>query len=131
MRELIFSLIPLAIAATLQPPQVVAMVILMQTQQGAANGWAYFGGMAVFRLTLGGVFWVLISNVEAAVEGKGGRFDIFVGAVLMVLGFLLWVSALRQGFIDRNPDEVAMSWMENCRRQNPYRQPWSTLLPLT
>jgi hypothetical protein len=119
MRELIFSLVPLAIAASLQPPQVIALVILMQTRQGVANGWAYFGGMVAFRLTLGGVFWVLISNVEAAIEGTGGRFDIFVGAILIVLGFLLLVYALRQGFTDRNPDQAAMSWMEKLQAAKP------------
>lgn len=119
MSELIFSLIPLAIAATLQPPQVIAMVVLMQTQQGAANGWAYFGGMAAFRLTLGGIFWVLISKVEATIESTGGRFDIFVGALLTVLGFLLFVYALRQGFTNRNPDEVTMSWMEKLQAVKP------------
>lgn len=119
MGELIFSLVPLAIAASLQPPQVIALVILMGTKRGAANGWAYFAGMAAFRLTLGAIFWVLISTVEETIEVAGGRFDVFVGAVLTVLGFLLLVYALRQGLTARNPDEAAMSWMEKLQAARP------------
>jgi threonine/homoserine/homoserine lactone efflux protein len=111
MGELILSLVPLAIVAALQPPQVIALVILMQTKRGTVNGWAYFAGMAAFRLTLGAIFWMLISNVERSIETAGGRFEIFVGAILTVLGFLLLVYALRQGLTARNPDEAAMSWL--------------------
>jgi len=119
MSELILSLVPLAIAACLQPPQVIALVILMQTKQGAANGWAYVTGMAAFRLVLGTIFWFLISAVEQTVETSGGRFDIFVGAVLAVLGFLLLVYALRQGISGRIPDEPAVSWMEKLGDAKP------------
>ena len=53
MTELTLSLVTLAIAATLQPPQVIAMIILLGTRHGTANGLAYIGGMTAFRLALG------------------------------------------------------------------------------
>ena len=46
MLELLLSLVPLAIAATLQPPQVIALIFLLQTPRGVANGLAYVGGMS-------------------------------------------------------------------------------------
>ena len=119
MGELILSLVPLAIAAALQPSQVIALVILMQTKKGVVNGWAYFTGMTAFRLTLGCIFWVLISHVERSIETAGGRFEIFVGALLTVLGFLLLVYALRQGLTTRNPDEAAMSWLIKLETAEP------------
>ena len=94
MSELILSLVPLAIAASIQPPQVIALVVLMQTKQGASNGWAYVVGMAAFRLAFGAIFWFAISTVEQTIEVSGDRFEIFVGAVLTVLGLLLLVSAI-------------------------------------
>jgi len=121
MNELIFSLIPLAIAACLQPPQLIAQVIFMQTKRGFANGWAYFIGITAFRLTLGGLLWLLISKVEETVEASGNRFDIFVGAVLIVLGLVLLIFALRQALNAPNSDEPALSWTEKLQTVKPYQ----------
>jgi hypothetical protein len=109
MAELTLSLVTLAIAATLQPPQVIAMVILLQTRHGATNGLAYIGGMTAFRLALGGVSWALLSGLEGSIESSGGDFDIVVGAILAVLGLLMLVHALRQGFSAPGEDEAAVS----------------------
>ena len=119
MAELTLSLISLAIAATLQPPQVIAMVILLRTRQGTANGLAYIGGMTAFRLTLGGASWVLLSGLEGSIESSGGNFDIVVGAVLVILGLLMLVYALRHGFSAPAEDEVAASWLERLEAVTP------------
>jgi len=115
MAELILSLLPLAVAATLQPSQVIALIVLLQTKRGAVNGLAYIIGMIVFRLLLGGSFWVLVSNVEKTVESKGGNFGLLVGTVLLVLGILMLVYALRRGFSPQGEDEAAASWMDKLQ----------------
>lgn len=119
MFDLIISLIPLALAAALQPPQLIALVVLMQTRQGLANGWSYVAGMTVFRLLIGIAFWVLISGIESAIEQAGGAFDIFVGAVLVVLGLLMLIYALRQGLAASDEDEAAASWLEKLSSVTP------------
>ena len=121
MIELILSLIPLAVAAALQPPQVIALVILLQTNQGMANGLAYFFGMIIFRLLLGGTFWVLISNIEETVEAGGGNFSLLVGTFILVLGILMLVHALRQGFSAHGEDEAAASWLSKLDDVSPLR----------
>ena len=121
MAELIISLIPLAFAAALQPPQVIALVVLLQTRRGTANGLAYIVGMIVFRLLFGGIFWVLISNVEEKVETSGGNFGLYVGTVLLVLGILMFVNALRRGFSTHGEDEVAPSWLSKLQDVTPLR----------
>jgi threonine/homoserine/homoserine lactone efflux protein len=119
MTELILSLISLAIAATLQPPQVIAMIILLQTRQGIANGLAYIAGMTSFRLALGSVSWLVFSSLEGSIETSGGEFDILVGTILVVLGLLLLVHALRQGFSAPGEDEVAASWLDKLEAVSP------------
>lgn len=117
MFELILYLIPLALIAALQPPQLVALVVLMQTERGSANGWSYFGGMVLFRLALGGVFWISVTSVEASIEGAGGRFEIFVGAILVVLGLLLLVYSLRETL---STDSTATaSWLQRLNAATP------------
>jgi threonine/homoserine/homoserine lactone efflux protein len=119
MVEFVLSLISLAIAATLQPPQVIAMVILLRTRRGTANGLAYIGGMTAFRVTLGGVSWILLSGLEGSIERGGGDFNILVGAILVVLGLLMWVYALRQGVSAPGEDEVAASWLDRLEDISP------------
>ena len=119
MAELTLSLISLAVAAALQPTQVVAMIIVLQTRLGAANGLAYLGGMTAFRLALGGTSWVLLSGLEGSIESGGGDFNIFGGALLVVLGVLMVVHALRRGFSAPSEDQAAASWLEKLETISP------------
>lgn len=112
MGELFLSLISLAVAATFQPTQVIAMIVLLQTKHGTTNGLAYFAGMTAFRLALGGLSWILISGLEGSIENTGGDFSILVGAILVVLGLLMLVHALRRGFSAQGEDEAAASWLD-------------------
>jgi len=112
MNELILSLVPLAVAATLQPPQVISFVVLLQTQRGKANALAYLAGMGAFRLVIGGVFWMLASRVEATVESSGSEFGFLVGIILAFLGLLLLVYALRRIFSAPDEDQAAVSWLD-------------------
>lgn len=121
MTELILTLIPLAVAAALQPPQVIALMFLLQTKRGTANGLAYIIGMIAFRLLLGGSFWVLISNVEETIETTGGNFSLLVGTVLLVLGILMLVYALRRGLSAQADDEAAASWLSKLDDVAPFR----------
>jgi threonine/homoserine/homoserine lactone efflux protein len=119
MIELVLSLIPIAIAAALQPPQVIALVILLLTRRGIVNALAFIAGMTAFRLLLGGAFWLLISPVEETIEGAGGEFDLFVGSVLVVLAFLMLAHALRRGLSAEGEDRAAASWMEKLEAVSP------------
>jgi len=121
MAELILSLIPLAVAAALQPPQVIALVVLLQTRRGAVNGLAYILGMIVFRLLLGGIFWVLLSNVEKTVETRGGNFSLLVGTFIFSLGILMLVHALRKSFSAHGADEATVSWLNKLDNVTPFR----------
>ena len=121
MAELILSLIPLAIAAALQPADMIALVMLLQTQRGVTKGFAFIAGMITFRLVLGGTFWVLLSRVEEKIETADGKFDIFVGSVLVVLGLLLLVYALRRSLSARSEEEVAASWLDKLNDASPLR----------
>lgn len=117
--ELLLALVPLAIGAALQPPQVVALIVLLQTPRGVANGLAYVGGMTAVHLILGALFWALVSSLEQAVEAGGGQFDLVVGAMLTVLGLVLLVYALRRGFSAGGEDDAAATWLQKLQAVSP------------
>jgi len=121
MMEIIYALIPLALAAAFQPPQLIALLVLLKGRRGVVNGLAYITGMVIFRLLLGLGFWFLASRLDDSVESAGGRFSIFVSSVLMVLGLLLLVNALRRIFSVPDEDQSDGAWLENLEDVSPRR----------
>jgi hypothetical protein len=121
MNELIISLIPLALAAAFQPPQFIALLVLLQTKRGMVNGLAYITGMFLFRLLFGFSFWFLVSSIEESIESSGGGFGILVSAVLMVLGLLLLINALRRAFSVPQEDQAASAWLDKLENVSPLR----------
>jgi hypothetical protein len=121
MSELLLPIIALALAAALQPLQVIAILALLQTKHGIRNGLAYLGGMTAFRLALAAVFWWLMSGVEDIVEAEGGDFMALTGIVMSVLGLLLLVYALRQAFSAQSEDQAAASWLTKLDSVTPLR----------
>ena len=121
MSELLLPIIALAFAAALQPLQVIALLALLQTGRGIHNGLAYIGGMTSFRLALALVFWWLVSGVETAVESQGGDFGVITGTVMIILGLLLMIFALRQVFSAQSDDQAAASWLDKLDSVTPPR----------
>jgi hypothetical protein len=121
MMEMISALIPLAMAAAFQPPQLIALLVLLKGRRGVVNGMAYLAGMLIFRLLLGLGFWFLASSLEDSIESTGGRFSILVSSVLMVLGLLLLVNALRRIFSVSDADQSDGSWLDNLEDVSPLR----------
>lgn len=121
MNELLLPITALAFAASLQPLQIIAMLALLQTKHGVRNGLAYLCGMMAFRLTLALLFWWLISGVETAIEEGGGDFSALTGSVMIILGLLLLIYALRQIFAAQNEDQTAASWLTKLESVTPRR----------
>jgi hypothetical protein len=121
MMEMISALIPLALAAAFQPPQLIALLVILKAKRGVTNGLAYLAGMLIFRVLLGLGFWFLASTMEDSVESTGGSFGIIISSVLMVLGLLLLVNALRRIFSVTDESHAAGSWLNNLENVSPLR----------
>lgn len=111
MSDLVLLLTPLAIGAALQPPQIIAVLVLLQTKRGKVNGFAYVGGMTLFHIVLGAIFWFITTGVESSVESDGGQFNLVVGSIMALLGLLLLIHALRRVFSAKGKDEAAGDWL--------------------
>ena len=75
--------------------------------------------MTAFRLTIGALFWVLITGVEEVVEADGGHFSLVVGSILVVLGGVLLVYALRRGLSAKGEDDAAAAWLQSLQSVSP------------
>ena len=94
--ELMLILFSLAVGGAVQPPQVAAGILLLLSERGILNNLAFNGAMIAWRIGQGLLFWIVLSNVEIAVEAGHSRFSVVMGVVLLVLGFVFLVYAARR-----------------------------------
>jgi threonine/homoserine/homoserine lactone efflux protein len=119
LSELLLTLTLLAAVSAFQPPQVVTLMLLLPADQGTIKGSAYVLGMTAFRIAQGAILWVLISAFESAIEARGEQFSLVVGTVLVVLGIILLIYALRRGFSAADEDATPASWLELVNTVSP------------
>ncbi len=67
--QLSVTLLSLAIAGAVQPPQIAAGILLLLPKDGVANGLAFSDAMVAWRLAQGLLLWLVVS------ENGQARYD--------------------------------------------------------
>jgi threonine/homoserine/homoserine lactone efflux protein len=118
MTELWTTLIPLAITTAVLPVQVAITIVMLRSAGGRARAGAWIAGMTVVRLVQYAVFGLIL---ERATDDATSGTSPVEGALLLVVGVLLLVSAARK--IASQPDEDAPppSWMAMVHGITPGR----------
>jgi threonine/homoserine/homoserine lactone efflux protein len=102
MTELWTTLIPLAIATAVLPIQVAITILMLRSAGGRARAGAWIAGMTLVRLAQYAVFGLIL---ERAMDDAATGTSPVEGALLLVVGVLLLVSAARK--VADQPDEDA------------------------
>ena len=108
MAELWATLIPLALASTVVPVQIVITVLLLRAPAGRKTAAAWVAGMTATRLAQGVVFGWLVRPDDS---GSSDEPALVVSVLLLVVGILLLVTAARAQFADDDPDAPPPRWM--------------------
>ena len=95
------------------------MLVLLQSKRAVSNAFAYNAGILAFRLSLGGISYFVFSNVEEVVEAAGGDFENIVGMLLLILGLLMLIFALRKALSAHGADDMAASWLAKFESVKP------------
>lgn len=104
MPELLLILIPIAIAAALQPTQTMVVIALLQTPEGLLRSASFVFGMTIFHVAVGTLVALFVSGVEWVIESEGGQFEHVVGLGLVLGGLLLLGFALYLLLAQQEPD---------------------------
>ena len=111
MKDVIGSILPLAIAVTISPIPIIAEILLLFTKKPVANAASYLAG---FILGVAGVLAILVA-IAGTINLSAGSGPSTGAAILqLALGALLLAAALRQ-FRGRpkSGQEAAMpKWMK-------------------
>lgn len=111
---LFFDLLPMMVGAALAPLWLIAVLLILQSHNGLVKAIAFVSGVTLVRLLQGIVFGYILGNA-AALEGSTGP-RLVVSVLLMVLGLLLLISALKTLINAPDPDAPTPQWMKTLDR---------------
>ena len=93
MGDAIGQMLPAAVGVAISPVPIIAVVLMLVSRRGRANGPAFVVGWVLGLAVLGGV---LLAVANSAGASDGGEPKTWVGVVKILLGALLLLVALRE-----------------------------------
>src|SRR5215831_13296784 len=109
MVKAILQLLPMMMGAAIVPFCLMLVLLLLRSPDGLSKALAFAGGQILVRLVqglgLGSELWY-----SAVAQTKEGAAAI-VSTLLLVAGFLLWITALRSWAKQEDPDAPPPWWM--------------------
>ena len=116
MVELWTTLTPLAVTTAVLPVQLTVTILMLRSPGGRSRAGAWIGGMTVVRLLQYAVFGLVLER--AVDDGKPGTSPV-EGALLLVVGVLLLVSAARKAANQPDEDAPPPRWMTMADGASP------------
>ncbi|GAA4930938.1 Sap-like sulfolipid-1-addressing protein [Actinomycetospora succinea] len=118
MGEAIGAVLPLAVGVSLSPIPIIAVVLMLATPRGRANGIAFVLGWIV-GLSVAGTIVLLVSGGAGASDDQApatwvGIVKLVLGAALVVLAVVRWRRRPRGA-----GDEALPAWMTTIDRFTP------------
>jgi predicted transporter len=125
MGDAIGQVLPTAVGIAISPFPIVAVVLMLVTARGRVNGPAFTLGWVIGLASLGAILLSVARRVDSSGRGESTELSV----VMLVLGVLLLVAALRQWRArPREQREVATPrWMRrstSSRRSRPLVRAW-------
>jgi threonine/homoserine/homoserine lactone efflux protein len=120
MSEAIGQILSLGVGVALSPVPIIAVVLMLATPRGRANGPAFIGGWLLGLGVVGAIVLAVSSGADAS-EADGPAT--WVGVLEIVIGALLLPVALRQwrGRPRGDAEAALPKWMRTIDRFTPQR----------
>ncbi len=109
MDRLLVDLLPLIIGAAVLPVWIVMALFLLRSEGGLMKATAFAVGAMSVRLLQGILFGYVFGAADEA-NGDSGA-SLITSTLLMVIGILLLISAVRKWRKEEDPDAPPPKWM--------------------
>ena len=109
MDRLLVDLLPLIIGAAVLPVWIIMALFLLRSDGGLLKATAFAGGAMTVRLLQGILFGYVFGAADEA-NGDSGA-SLITSTLLVVLGILLLISAVRKWRKEEDPDAPPPKWM--------------------
>jgi hypothetical protein len=103
------ELIPIAVASAIAPLMVIIVLTFLRGNGGLLKASAFLCGVVAVRLSQGVVFGLLLGSPENADEVAEART--ITATLLLVLGVLMLLGAVKVILKEEDPDESPPKWM--------------------
>ena len=109
MDRLLVDLLPLIIGAAVLPVWIIMALFLLRSEGGILKATAFAGGAMTMRLLQGILFGYVFGAADEA-NGDSGA-NLITSTLLVVIGILLLISAVRKWRKEEDPDAPPPKWM--------------------
>jgi len=110
MGAVIVSLLPLIVGAALLPVWIIMALFLLRGEGGLLKAAAFAAGAMTVRVVQGVLFGFVFIEATAA-SGESGA-NLITSTLLLVLGILMLISAVKKWRKEEDPDAPPPKWME-------------------
>ena len=111
MTSVLINLLPLSIASTIGPGQILFDILLLRAPaRGTLKAISFVGGITAVRLLQGLLFGFILTGAVMATIGLG-QTGVISSTLLTVLGIFLLISAYRQWREGESPDASPPKWL--------------------
>lgn len=107
--DLISDLVPMILGSALAPIWIIIVLLILPSRNGLLKACAFVAGTTVIRLLQGLIFGYILG--PSAVEGDPPGSSPVVSVLLMVLGILLLIAAIKKLINQEDPDAPPPKWM--------------------
>jgi len=105
----ITEFLPLMIGAAVVPVWIIIVLLLLRSEGGLLKAVAFVAGQILVRLVQGFVFGFVLGASPAAETEQGAA--LIVNTLLIVIGILLWITAVLKWLKQGDPDAPPPKWM--------------------
>lgn len=120
MGAVFVELLPLILGPVLAPLYVIIVLLMIASPRGSAKAAMFVLGMTLTRLVQGLVFGIILSASPDAKAENSGQSPV-VSTLLLVIGLLLLITAVRKWRKEEDPDEPAPKWMQSLEQTTPLK----------
>jgi hypothetical protein len=117
MAAVLVQLVPLILGAVLAPLWVIIVLLLLASPRGLQKATAFVLGMTLTRLAQGLIFGVVFTAAPDADDGTSP----IVSTLLMLVGILLLITAVRKWRKEEDPDDPPPKWMSSIEQTSPLK----------
>jgi hypothetical protein len=116
----LIDLVPIMLGAALVPIPVIIVVLLLRSDSGLTKALAFLSGAVVVRLAQGALFGQISLERAAGDGGENGSQPV-LSTLLLVIGILMLITAVRKLLRDEDPDAPPPRWMTLFATASPAR----------
>jgi uncharacterized membrane protein (UPF0136 family) len=113
------ELVPFIIGGGIVPVHAILVLMLLRGAGGLLGAISFVSGAMLVRLTQGVVFGLIFGS--AASEGADERSGTIKAALLVVLGVLLLVTAVKKILKEEDPDAPPPGWLTTVSSAGPLK----------